>query len=135
MAGLQNCHQGAGGGAGGGVLLEASSIQIATSGGIVANGGAGHCGAYGEAPDGALTESAALGTSCVTYTAVGNGGNGAAGVVLPAAGGSFTGTNGQGGGGGGAAGRVRINLPAGVTFDTALPVLSPAPSRGTTATR
>ncbi len=131
----QTCHQGAGGGAGGGILVEASSIQIATSGGFVANGGAGHCGSHGQAPDGALSETPAPGSSCTAYTAVGNGGSGAGGTTIPAAGGSATGQNGQGGGGGGGPGRIRINLPTGTTVDPGPPVISPLPSLGIAATR
>lgn len=126
------CRAGSGGGAGGGILLEATTVQVPPSAGIVANGGAGHCSAYGLASDGVLSESSAPGTDCSSVAEAGSGGAGGAGSL-----GGFNGTAGQatGGGGGGGAGRIRINLPPLVVFDPGPPIVSPAPSLGAVATR
>lgn len=124
------CHQGSGGGAGGGILLEGASVEFAATSGLFANGGAGHCGFSGFAPDGAGTTTPAAGSVCTSLSGVGNGGSGAAGASSAVNGGNGSS---NGGGGGGGAGRIRVNLPAGATFDGA--TTSPQPTVGAVRTR
>lgn len=129
---LPACHQGAGGGAGGGILLEGAHLVASPSAALVANGGAGSCGYCGQAPDGTTTESPAPGQECSAASGIGSGGNGGAGTS-----GGFRGSVGStyGGGGGGGTGRIRLNLPAGTVFDHGPPTVSPTPSTGPVATR
>ena len=126
------CGAGSGGGAGGAILIEAARLTIENGGGVTANGGGGHCGAYGVAPDGRVARSTAAGTDCSAMSGAGSGGAGAAGETA-----AFSGGDGQttGGGGGGGAGRIRINLPTGVPFDPSSAIVSPQPSLGTLLAR
>jgi len=131
VSGPLTCHNGSGGGSGGAILIEASSIEVPATAGLVANGGAGHCSSHGQAPDGQLGEGIVAGTDCSDWTGVGNGGNGAAAATDATGGGNAT----NGGGGGGGVGRIRINLPSGATFDGVTPIVSPSPSVGSVALR
>lgn len=121
------CEMGAGGGAGGAILVEASGAVIASSAALVANGGAGHCGYLGFSPDGRVSEGAAQGADCGPGGTTGSGGSGGAKTS-----GGFNGGAGlsYGGGGGGGAGRIRFNLPSGTTFDVEQATISPSPSLG-----
>lgn len=130
------CDAGAGGGAGGALLLEASALTVDNTGGIVANGGAGHWGRYGSGQNGQLSEAAAVPyvtPSCPTCPIPGSG---AAGSNGPGNGGNGGGaSNHEGAGGGGGAGRIRINLPAGASFDPGPPTISPNPVLGAVTLR
>ena len=75
------CDPGSGGGAGGGILLEAAVIEVPATAAITANGGAGHCGSSGTSADGGASEDVAPGTVCAGVPGIGNGGNGGAGTV------------------------------------------------------
>ena len=99
---------------------------------LVANGGGGNCGYMTGGSDGQWSEAAAPGQDCTGMAETGSGGSGAAGAHTAVDGGNGTVT---GGGGGGGAGRIRINLPAGVTFDPGPPIVSPPPSLGRAPTR
>lgn len=129
-AGQLSCGEGSGGGSGGAVLIEAARFTITSSSAVTANGGAGHCGFPGSAPDGTVSETPVPGTTC--GNTIGNGGNGAAGALD---GGAGTSGSRWGGGGGGGVGRIRINLPAGQMFDPGPPIVSPPPSVGLVQTR
>lgn len=127
------CEAGGGGGAGGAILLEASSLVVDVTGGIVANGGAGHYGRSASGQNGQLSESPAtpyMQPGCPTCPIPGSGAAGGAG---PGNGGGSTSFEGAGGGGGG--GRIRINLPPGASFDASPPVVSPTPTVGAVAVR
>lgn len=126
------CDPGSGGGAGGGVLLEASALVVPVGAALTANGGAGHCSSLGASADGTTSESSAMGSVCSPANGIGSGGDGAAGTV-----GGFEGSAAvpYGGGGGGGAGRIRINLPTNVSFDPGPPIVSPPPSLGVAARR
>lgn len=121
------CDAGSGGGSGGAILIEAGSLAIDPTGGLVANGGSGHIGLRGRASNGLVSETAAPGTVAGSV----GGGDGAAGTLPARAG---TGAR-EGGGGGGGAGRIRINLPPGSTFDPGPPIISPVPTVGAVSTR
>lgn len=127
------CDAGGGGGAGGAILLEASSIAMDTNGGVVANGGAGHWGKVGQGQNGQLSESAAMPYSPSGCSSCPLPGRGAAGAAPATDGASSTMWEGAGGGGG--AGRIRINLPAGATFDSGPPTVSPNPTIGAATLR
>lgn len=77
---LRTCHSGAGGGSGGAVLIEAAGVALSPGTGITSNGGAGHCGSHGAAPDGSVSAERALGTAVAACTSAGagHGGDGAA---------------------------------------------------------
>lgn len=126
------CNAGAGGGAGGGILLEAAGIDVPVTAAVVANGGSGNCSYMGYGGSGLLSEGPTQGQDCSTIEGAGSGGRSSNGVLAALDGGNGTVT---GGGGGGGAGRIRINLPAGVTFDPGPPIVSPPPSLGRAATR
>ncbi|HVV81573.1 MAG TPA: hypothetical protein VHE35_00795 [Kofleriaceae bacterium] len=130
------CNAGSGGGAGGGILLEAAALDVAANAAIVANGSTGSCSYGGPSGAGLLSESPAEGPDCSLINGVdmgaGTGGSGGAGTFAAGDGGDAMVS---GGGGGGGAGRIRINLPAGVTFDPGPPIVSPAPSLGVARTR
>ncbi|HEY6178351.1 MAG TPA: hypothetical protein VIX73_28040, partial [Kofleriaceae bacterium] len=103
-----------GGGSGGGVLLEAPTVEV--SGTIVANGGAGagSCFLPQAGENGRLDAMpAAPGLGCDANH--GNGGNGGAGATIAGDGVSTSAPNGNAGGGfgGGGVGRIRINTVAG----------------------
>lgn len=122
---------GAGGGSGGGILLEAPRVSIASASGLSANGGSGSCEAQ-EGESGTFGETPAPGGHCSGVS--GDGGNGGAGNSAAAPGESAT-SDGLGGGGGGGVGRIRINTRSGdVEVDSDV-VLSPEPSVGTVGTR
>jgi hypothetical protein len=130
-----------GGGSGGGVLLEAPRVVISNRTGVVANGGAGGCAGHaGE--DGNRSKSVALGNDCADITSsaieAGPGGNGAAGGNLATPGGSINSSVADkfhiAGSGGGGAGRIRVNVPSPVDFQT-FGTVSPTPSVGVLATR
>jgi hypothetical protein len=126
------CGPGAGGGSGGGVLLEAPAIEIAGAGIVAANGGGGHCGLGSETAPPTATTTPAPGRQCTAFA----GGNGAAGDTAATNGTVEADSGPTGGGGGGGGGRVRVNVPAGTTFSpSATAVLSPAPTVGALATR
>ncbi|MEZ4398886.1 MAG: hypothetical protein R3B06_02645 [Kofleriaceae bacterium] len=125
------CDAGAGGGAGGAILLEGAGLVVASTGGIVANGGAGKFGGIGLAADGMLAESPALAASTNPQAGAG----GALGVDATDGGaGAATGWT-EGAGGGGGVGRIRINLPPGATFDQGPPIISPAATIGSVGVR
>jgi hypothetical protein len=124
------CGAGCGGGSGGAVLIEAAALVMPGDAGIVVNGGSGHIGVNGRATNGLLSELPAPGTSGPP-----TGGSGAAADLAPGGGGSVGAGWGNAAGGGGGAGRIRINVPTGATFDPVAPVISPLPSVGATATR
>lgn len=115
-----------GGGSGGGALLEAPEVTVATSAGITANGGAGSGNCSGaEGDDGQRSLQPANGGQCSGGTSTG--GDGAASSVA-----ATDGTD--GGSGGGGVGRIRINTSGQVETETGS-VLSPSPSVGGLATR
>ena len=133
MAGdAPGCNAGSGGGAGGGILLEAADLEVQVSGGIAANGGGGNCLFTGQGTSGLLSEAPASGQDCSASPETGSGGRGGAASLPAGDGGDGTVT---GGGGGGGVGRIRINLPVGVAFDPGPPIVSPAPSLGQGRTR
>jgi hypothetical protein len=101
-----------GGGAGGGVLIEAPRVSFGATAKIIAKGGGG--GAYGggyPADDDTLMPStgAVVGSSCPTC---GNGGAGASPLAGAVAGGPAP-VNSVSGGGGGGMGRLRVNTKDG----------------------
>ena len=130
-------NAGGGGGAGGGILIEAQHLAMATGAAIVANGGGGGAGAGLETSncntcfdgsdgmDGTITSTPAPGGSGKFY-----GGSGGAGSAAPQPGATVPQTC-FAGDGGGAVGRIRINLPAGVTLPSGGILISPQPSLGT----
>lgn len=126
------CGPGNGAGSGGGILLEAPEVTVAASGGLVANGGAGHCGTKGSATAPTASETPAPGTDCTNFA----GGDGAAGAVAAQNGTGETEGGATGAGGGGGAGRVRVNLPSGSEFSPpGGAVVSPAATVGVLGTR
>lgn len=108
------CGNGYGGGAGGGVLLEAPVVTLAATAGIFANGGGGKCGVSGSGQAGQRSTTPATGQTCSGDT--GSAGNGAAGATGATNGGNGLNDDPVGGGGGGGMGRIRVNLPLGMTF-------------------
>jgi hypothetical protein len=109
------CFPGHGGGSGGGILIEAPEVLLASGAGLVANGGGGTCDRDGTAEAGQLSIAPARGVLCAEAFR-GNGGDGAARDVAASPGGNGTGEEAHGGGGGGGAGRIRVNIPLGTTF-------------------
>ncbi len=126
------CGNGHGGGAGGGVLLEAPVVTMDATAGIFANGGGGKCGVFGSAQSGQRSTSAASGQTCGADT--GSGGNGAATGIAAQNGANGLNDDPVGGGGGGGMGRIRVNLPLGTTFTPGGSV-SGVLSQGTLQTR
>jgi hypothetical protein len=126
-----------GGGAGGGIILEAPSVKLGANGKLLARGGGG--GANGSG--GAVTEDASPvpGVICSTTSSYcGNGGAGAAASIAaaPGAGATFaSGVNVTAGGGGGGLGRIRINAPAGTYAATSSSVIAGSITTGVLATR
>ena len=113
-----NAPGGGGGGAGGGILLEAPSVDVAASGVLAANGGGGGGGA--DAPNvgtdgepGQRSSSPALGGADAGGTST-PGGNGGAGMTAAQPGGSAA-ANSNAGGGGGAVGRIFVRSATGAT--------------------
>lgn len=113
---------GNGGGSGGAVLLEARRL-VASSGGVMANGGGGGEGGTGN--DGQAGQ--ASGTPATGGAGLGGpGGDGAAGGTAAEAGSEAIAV---GGGGGGGVGRVRINVASDCSLGpTSVVTLSPAPT-------
>ena len=126
------CGIGEGAGSGGAILLEAPTIAFDATAGVVANGGAGSCATTGSAPAGGLNNTPAPGPVCGGDT--GKGGNGGAGSTAATNGGDGINDDPVGGGGGGGTGRIRVNLPSGVQFQTTA-VVSPPASVGVLGTR
>lgn len=108
------CGHGDGGGAGGGILLEAPTVQLGSLSGLVANGGGGGCNLNGIAESGRLSIAPALGSLCTSD--VNKGGDGGAGTTAAQNGGNGMIATPVGGGGGGGAGRIRINVSTGAPF-------------------
>lgn len=124
----------AGGGSGGGILLEAPVVDV--SGNVVANGGGGAGGSLFGKPgeSGRLDDIRAAGGIAPDQSNGGNGGAGAAGAIGASSGASktFAGTVYAGHGGGGV-GRIRINTaPNGFTKTG---IVSPNPSLGSAGVR
>lgn len=127
-----------GGGSGGGILLESPTVELESTGKMVANGGGGFCfpdipqQTYGKG--GGLDATPARGGQPCNGLA--SGGTGAAGNTEATNGDADnrpTNSYAVGGGGGGGGGRIRINtLPLG--FHT-MGLLSPNPSPGPLGTR
>jgi hypothetical protein len=122
-----------GGGSGGGILLEAPSIDVL--GNVVANGGGGGCLLPGASPgdNGHLDNSPALGGQPCDATSGAAGGNGDAGGNGARIGASINvaGSSGRiafAGGGGGGAGRIRVNSISGGLNATG--IFSPSASTG-----
>ena len=126
------CNAGSGGGAGGGILLEASRVDVPLGAAVVANGGSGNCTYGGNGSPGLRSEAPAPGQDCSRSIDGGSGGRGGAGLLAGSDGGDGSTT---GGGGGGGAGRIHINLPDDVAFDPGPPIISPTPSLGFVVTR
>ena len=106
-SGLTGC----GGGAGGGILVEAPSVTLDVAAALLARGGGGYSGDETD-PIAPADGSTIPGGVCSTSTACGNGGNG--GTTTVAAGvGNNVGVSANNfivaGGGGGGVGRIRIN--------------------------
>lgn len=123
----------AGGGSGGGILIEAPVVEV--TGTLVANGAGGNSGCLLGTPgqDGRLDATPAQGGTCASG---GAGGNGGAGSVAAGTGANVNlGTAGTAlaGHGGGGVGRIRINTAPGGFQRAGL--FSPNPSTGTIATR
>lgn len=124
--GMGNCP-GAGGGAGGYVVLQGVDVRV--SGQMFANGGGGGCGkpfnANGlDGANGAAATGAPVG--CTPTTDEGSGGAGGAEGFAPANGGPGAGTGGSArtaGGGGGSVGYFQTYTPS-----TVIPTLTPAAS-------
>jgi hypothetical protein len=125
------CENGSGGGAGGGILLEAATVELDTGAGLTANGGSGHYGVLATAASPGLLSTEPSPAFVPGCAGCPSGGRGAARGVDATHGAS--GYNGSGGGGG--VGRIRINLAAGSVPALGSAVLSPAPSIGPVTTR
>jgi hypothetical protein len=126
-----------GGAAGGGILLEAPSVQLEANARLLANGGAGAAGnQLGSTSD---TEAPASGGKCIaTSTYCGAGGDGGSKSTLPGDGGTPPATNGQvtgAGGGGGSVGRIRINTADGTYVKSSGTIEAGALTTGKIATR
>ncbi len=105
-----------GGGSGGGILLEAPSVQLAATANLCADGGSGGEGSTDYSGGDSGVPGACTGISGAT-TAVngGTGGSGGSGGFSASSGGGGAGaasSMGGGGGGGGAVGWIRIHSPA-----------------------
>jgi len=101
----------AGGGAGGGILLEGASVELGPEAKLMAKGGGGS--AKFAIAGSSLDDTPSLGADCGQSTC-GNGGNGATATLPAGAGIGLTFMAGQEqwtGGGGGGVGYVRINTP------------------------
>lgn len=127
-----------GGGAGGGILVEAPQVNLGPEARLLANGGGGGSCSSG----GVLSETTVPSTGgASTGTYCGAGGNGAAVGVAAAAGATAPYTNSptvmylSGGGGGGGLGRVRINTRDGTYTKTNTTIEAAAVTTGRLATR
>lgn len=122
-----------GGGAGGGILLEAPQVSLGPDAKLIAKGGGG--GAYGPTPPQDDTAGPAVGTSCgPTCTA----GSGAAPGVAATAGTAVSNSSADiiaTGGGGGGLGRVRINTSDAVYTKTGSTVEAAVVTAGLIQTR
>jgi hypothetical protein len=123
-----------GGGSGGGILLEAPLVELASGSAIAANGGGGGCegGGSGEDPDsedGTLSDQPAAGQVCGDQLG-GNGASSGAAAGPGDAGSVFSITA----GGGGGVGRIRINSTEPIQQDGGA-VVSPVPSIGSATVR
>ena len=126
-----------GGGAGGGLLLEAPAVTLGPAAPLLARGLGGQANGVGTyAEDGnpipGATCNAGLGTAC------GNGGAGAAPGVAAQPGhvATYAGTvSATGGGGGGGLGRVRINTPDATYTKSNTTIEAAVVTTGTLATR
>jgi hypothetical protein len=121
---------GGGGGAGGTILVEAVTIQIAATATLVVNGGGGGGGdtnGVNGANGGATTAPAGGGMG-----GTGIGGAGGAGGASNARPGAPGVDQHNGGGGGGAVGRMRFNTRSGTVSVSGSPVLSPTLGEPTT---
>lgn len=126
-----------GGGSGGGILIEAPTVEV--TGSVVANGAGGNGGCFltptpGE--NGRLDATPALGGTCSSNDEAGTGGNGAAGAIAATGGVSIHASDSGpalAGYGGGGVGRIRINSAPGGFHRAGL--FSPDPSTGAIATR
>lgn len=132
-----NGYTAVGGGAGGGILLEAPAVHV--SGAVVANGAGGHAGCLFKsvAENGRVDDAPAAGGSTCDGDpppqGTGRGGNGgsARNGALSGQTGTYQGPGDSpalGGHGGGSTGRIRINAAPGSTQDMGL--FSPRPSTG-----
>lgn len=129
------CLAGYGGGSGGGLLIESAGLILENDSGLVANGGSGHMATSPPtfASDGLLSDQPSPPFIPCAGTPCPRGGSGGARSELPQAGGGVS--SGEAAGGGGAVGRIRINLPAGVSVVADTAVLSPIPSIANVALR
>jgi hypothetical protein len=147
VTGTINVHGGAaylvqdamlGGGAGGGVLLEAPTVELGAGAALVANGGGGASGLSGASIS--LTLAASQGGACDPPSIFcGAGGNGAA-VLSAAATGAAASYNApatpiSAGGGGGGLGRIRINTADGTYTKASSAIEAGSGSTGKLATR
>ncbi len=131
-----------GGGAGGGLLLEAATINLRADARLIAIGGAG--GSGGPGPDPVVLSDDGLpqpGTICAMPNSYcGNGGAGAAAGIPAAPGVSAAASQNQNGdiacgGGGGGLGRIRLNTPDRTYLKANTVVEAGATSVGTLSTR
>ena len=102
---------GCGGGAGGGILVEAPSVTLDVAGALLARGGGGYSGDETD-PIAPADGSTIPGGVCSTNTACGNGGNGGTTTAAPGVGSNVPVSASNfivAGGGGGGVGRIRIN--------------------------
>lgn len=125
----------AGGGSGGGILIEAPTVEV--TGSVVANGAGGNGGCFLAMPgeNGRFDATPALGGTCSSSEA-GAGGNGGAGAIAATGGVSIHLANADAalaGHGGGGVGRIRINTAPGGFHRAGL--FSPSPSTGAIAVR
>jgi hypothetical protein len=135
--GIQRASGIGGGGAGGGLLLEAWVVDLDADAILAANGGSGASGtAGGTGSPGQATEEPALAPSCGSAppTQCARGGAGGT-AIAPQPGGTLTYVstlaNQTAGGGGGAAGHIRINVPPGGALSKhASVVITPPPTMG-----
>jgi hypothetical protein len=127
-----------GGGAGGGILVEAPDVELGPNAALLARGGGG--GSTGIAVMSAIDANPIAGVICATPSAsCGNGGSGAAPGVDAQAGVNVnyntSATLVTAGGGGGGLGRIRINTPTGTYNKSNTTVEAGALTTGTLATR
>jgi hypothetical protein len=123
-----------GGGAGGGILLEAPRVSLGNGARLIAKGGGG--GTVGSDTPDDDTASPSRGMSCPGMCP--DGGNGAAPGMAAAPGESSPTTTGSGlisGGGGGGMGRVRINTPDATYLKSSMAVEAAVVTSGVLQTR
>jgi hypothetical protein len=126
-----------GGGAGGGILLEAPAVEIGPAGKLLARGGGGST--LGSTPTVVDDVNPMSGFECSSpSTYCGNGGHGASATSGAANGGNASFSSGvqvTAGGGGGGLGRLRINTPTGTFSEQSSSVVAAKLTTGTLATR